>query len=218
MLTYRPVALQGRDAAILAVAAHPDDIEIGAGGTILRMLAAHPGRIAVTWVVCSATPQRAAEARSSAAAFSADARSLDLHLLDLPDSRFPARWAALKEALTAVAGRVDPDLILGPRPGDAHQDHDAVGRVLPTCFRDHAIWSYEIPKWDGDTIQPHLYVPLDDVHIDRKIALLHEHFGSQAGRDWWDEALFRALPRLRGVECRAPWAEAFVTPKTVVEL
>ncbi len=201
---------------LLAVGAHADDIEIGAGGTILRVLGQHPGTLAVRWVVLSATPDRAEEARASAAAFCSDARSVDVTVLDLPDGRFPAHWGAVKQSLQDLAADVDPDLILATRPGDAHQDHDTVATLLPTAFRDHAIWGYEIPKYDGDTIQPSLYVPLDDELVDRKIALLHEHFPSQAGRDWWDDALFRALPRLRGVECRARWAEAFVTAKVVV--
>lgn len=214
--TYTLPALRRPGAHLLAIGAHADDIEIGAGGTVLALLAAAPGTIDVTWVVCSATSERAEEARAAAADFCADARSLDVRVLDLPDGRFPASWTALKDHLGALAGELDPDLILTTRPGDAHQDHDLLGRLVPTAFRDHAVWGFEIPKYDGDTIQPSLYVPLEDTVMDRKVALLASHFPSQHGRDWWDESLFRALPRLRGVESRAPWAEGFVTAKVVV--
>lgn len=216
VLALIPAALAQPGAHVLALGAHADDIEIGAGGTLLTLLAAAPGTIDVTWVVCSATPDRAEEARASAAAFCADARSLDVRVLDLPDGRFPARWAELKDHLGALAREVDPDLVLTTRPGDAHQDHDLLARLVPTAFRDHAIWGFEIPKYDGDTVQPTLYVPLGEEVMDRKIALLHTHFPSQAGRDWWDDDLFRALPRLRGVESRSRWAEAFVAHKVVI--
>lgn len=216
VLPLDPTALRRPGARLLCVGAHADDIEIGAGGTVLRVLAAAPGVVDVTWVVLSATPEREAEARASAAAFCEDARSVDVVVHDLPDGRLPTAWATVKDLLQDLAASVSPALVLACRPGDAHQDHDLVGRLVPTAFRSAAVWGYEIPKWDGDTIQPSLYVPLEDATLDRKVALLHEHFPSQAGRDWWDDELFRALPRLRGVECRARWAEAFVAHKVVV--
>ncbi|MEO2107489.1 MAG: PIG-L family deacetylase [Actinomycetota bacterium] len=217
MLTHHLPALRRPGAQLLAIGAHADDIEIGAGGTVLQLLSAAPATVDVRWVVLSATPARAEEARASAAAFCSDARSVTVDVHDLPDGRFPAEWGTLKETLQALAAETDPDLVLTTRPGDAHQDHRLLATMMPTAFRDHAIWGYEIPKYDGDTTQPSLYVPLDETIMDRKIALLHEHFPSQADRDWWDDDLFRALPRLRGVESRNRWAEAFVTAKVVVQ-
>ena len=86
-----------------------------------------------------------------------------------------------------------PDVVLTHRRDDAHQDHREVCQLTWNVFRDHLILEYEIPKWDGDLGQPNVYVPLDARRsLERKIELLHEHFGTQRSKDWFDA---RNLPR-----------------------
>ena len=218
VLTLHAPSLSAPGARLLAVGAHPDDIEIGAGGTVLTLLGAAPRTVHVTWVVLSGTPERAAEAAAAAQAFCGDAAGVDLRVLDLPDGRFPAHWDAVKQALEDLREEIDPTLILGPRPGDAHQDHRTVAELLPTSFRAHAVWGYEIPKFDGDTVPLDTYVPLTAAVLDRKIELLHDCFVTQRDKPWFSGEVFRALPSLRGVECRAPYAEAFHSGRTVVGL
>ena len=58
-----------------------------------------------------------------------------------------------------------------------------------------------------------MYVPLSAAVARRKVELLHKCFPSQRGRDWWDDEVFLGLARLRGMECRAPYAEAFTCGK-----
>jgi LmbE family N-acetylglucosaminyl deacetylase len=197
---------------VLALGAHADDIEIGCGGTLLR-LAAERADLSAHVVVLSATPDRELEARASAAAFLPGA-GVEVH--DLPDGRFPAYWLAAKELLEGLARRVRPDVVLAPSPGDAHQDHRTLAELVATCWRDVLVLQYEIPKWDGDIGRPNTYVPLSEAVARQKVELLHKHFGSQVGRDWFDEELFLGLARLRGVECRARYAEAFTCRKAVL--
>lgn len=213
----RPLLLGGpEDLTCLAVGAHADDIEIGAGGTLLRLAAERP-RVRLHLVVLTASPDRADEARASARAFAGSA-DLEVEVHDLPDGRLPVAWERAKDVLEDVAGRVRPDLVLGPAPWDAHQDHSTVAGILPTVFRSHLIWQYEIPKWDGDLGRPTHYVPLDEATMAAKCLLLSQHFPSQSGRDWWSDETFRSLARLRGMECRAPYAEAFAVPKALIDL
>ena len=109
-----------------------------------------------------------------------------------------------------------PDIILTPSPGDAHQDHRTIGEIVPTVFRDQLLLEYEIPKWDGDMRRPSVYFPLAaDVAL-RKVELLHKCFPSQRSREWWDDEVFLGMARLRGVECRARYAEAFTCAKSVI--
>ncbi len=77
---------------------------------------------------------------------------------------------------------------------------------------------YEIPKWDGDLTRRSVYVPMSDEVARRKVALLNEVYPSQHGRDWWDDEMFLGLARLRGMECRARYAEAFTCDKLVLGL
>jgi len=202
--------------SVLAVGAHPDDIEIAAGGTLLTLAARHPG-MRVRYVLLTGDPERQDEARGAARAFTPDA-DLEVELYHLPDGRLPSAYAQVKEALEHVAKSFRPDVILAPSLRDAHQDHRIVGELVPTAFRDHVVLNYEIPKWDGDIGRPNLYVPLSDEVARRKSELLDKCFPSQLGRDWWDEETFLGLARLRGIECRARYAEAFTCTKLVISL
>ncbi|WP_166850219.1 PIG-L deacetylase family protein [Isoptericola sp. BMS4] len=199
------------DLELLCLGAHPDDIEIGCGGTLLELA----GRRALraTFATLTGTPERRAEARAAAEAFVPGAR---VHAEDLPDGRLPARWGDAKAALERLAAHVRPDLVLCPRRDDAHQDHRTVAELVTTVWRDALVWEYEIPKWDGDMAGATHYVPVSPENARRKVELLTKSYPSQVGRDWWDDETFTSLMRLRGVECRARYAEAFVVRKAVL--
>jgi LmbE family N-acetylglucosaminyl deacetylase len=199
---------------LMALAAHPDDLEIGCGGTLLRLAEAFPG-LTVDVVVATGEPDRIAEARRAAAAFLPGC-TVTLHCGRLPDGRLPAVWSGVKELLEETATRCSPDLILAPRRTDLHQDHRTLAELVHTVWRDHLVLGYEIPKWDGDLDRPWLYVPLSEAVMRDKVRLLHEAYPSQIGRDWFDAEVFQGLARLRGMECRARYAEAFTIDKAVL--
>lgn len=199
---------------LVVLGAHPDDIEIAAGGTLLTLAAAHPG-LRVHYVLFTGSPERAQEARAAAEAFLASAE-VTFVPHRLPDGRLPAHWADAKEIVEAAARAVDPDLVLAPAPDDAHQDHRTVAELAPTAFRDALLLHYEVPKWDGDLGRPNLYLPLPESVVRRKVELLHACFPSQKDRDWWDDEVFLGLARLRGMECRSRYAEAFTCRKAVL--
>ncbi|GAA0721113.1 PIG-L family deacetylase [Dactylosporangium roseum] len=198
--------------SVVLLGAHPDDIEIAAGGLLLSL----PAGVSVEYVLATGVPDRQDEARSAASAFLARASSLRFHLHDLPDGRLPAHWNAAKEIVEAAAGLGRADLVLAPSRNDAHQDHRLLGTLASTAFRDSLVLHYEIPKWDGDLSRRNVYVPLTVEQGRQKVALLHEHFPSQKARDWWDDEVFLGLARLRGMECRSHYAEAFTVDKAVL--
>jgi LmbE family N-acetylglucosaminyl deacetylase len=202
----------GEPLSVLAIGAHPDDIEIGAGGFLLSLT---DTPLRARYVVLTGTAERQQEARAAAHAFLPGA-DLTIDLFDLPEGRLPAVWDRAKDALEEVARSCQPDVIVAPSAGDAHQDHRTIGEIVPTVFRDQLYLAYEIPKWDGDIRRPSVYVPLPDHVMQRKIELLHKSYPSQRGRDWWDDEVFLGLARLRGMECRARYAEAFDCAKWVI--
>jgi LmbE family N-acetylglucosaminyl deacetylase len=214
VISFPLAAPEGRRLSVLALGAHPDDIEIAAGGTLLSLAERHPG-LHVRYVLMTGTPERQLEARAAARAFTPGA-DLEVEAHDLPDGRLPAVWGQVKEIMAVLARSVRPDVILAPSPGDAHQDHRTVGEMVPTAFRDQFYLAYEVPKWDGDLTRPNTYFPLTDEIARRKVELLDKCYPSQHGRDWWDEETFLALARLRGMECRARYAEAFTCAKLVI--
>ena len=199
---------------VLVLGAHPDDIEIGCGGTVLQLGERHP-RLTVTWVVATGTPERQAEARTAVELFLPD-HDVELVQGDLPDGRLPAYWREAKELLEEVAVGRSIDLILGPSRSDSHQDHRTLAEIVPTVWRNQLVLEYEIPKLDGDLVRRNVYVPLSDEQLQRKCELLDKAFPSQHDRQWWDRELFTGLARVRGIECRARYAEAFQSDKTVM--
>jgi LmbE family N-acetylglucosaminyl deacetylase len=199
--------------SVLALGAHPDDIEIAAGGTLLSLAERHPG-LRVRYVLLTGPPERQQEARAAARAFTPGA-DLEVELHDLPDGRLPAAYGQVKEVLEDIAASFTPDVILAPSSADAHQDHRTAAELVPTAFRNQLYLAYEIPKWDGDVTRPNAYFPLTDEVALQKVELLGKCYPSQQGRDWWDEETFLALARLRGMECRAHYAEAFTCSKLV---
>ena len=197
----------------MAVGAHPDDIEIGAGGTLLTLAESSPG-MRGRYVVLTGTEERHSEARNAATAFLPDADiTIDLH--QLPEVGFPQDGTH-----EGGPGGSSPNVgtrsrrAVVPRCASRPSNHR---RGVADRFRDQLVWSYEIPKWDGDLGRPSIYVPLTRDVAHRKVELLHKCFPSQAGREWWDDEVFLGLARLRGMECRAQYCEAFTCTKSVVQ-
>ncbi|WP_026212301.1 PIG-L deacetylase family protein [Longispora albida] len=206
------MALLERVERLTALAPHPDDIEIAAGGLLLKLRPRY-----VHYVLFTGSTLRVNEARSAARAFLPDSEIEFTHV-GLPDGRLPAHWSEAKRAVEDAAGYQVPDLVLAPSTHDAHQDHRLIAELSSTAFRGPQILHYEIPKWDGDLGRPNVYVPLDEATARRKVELLHKYYPSQHARDWWDDEFFLGLARLRGAECRQRYAEAFTVHKLTLEL
>jgi LmbE family N-acetylglucosaminyl deacetylase len=202
---------------VLAVGAHADDIEIGAGGLLLELAAARPG-LELTWVVLSGDDVRSGEARRSAEGLLGEAANLTIELYDHRERYFP-HLPELKERFDDLASRVAPHVVVAPRLEDRHQDHRTVAELVWQAFRDHLVLEYEIVKYEGDLGQPNLYVPLAAATVERKIAHLLAAYPSQADRRWFSEETFRSILRLRGVEANAVsgYAEAFTARKLVAD-
>ena len=200
---------------LLCLGAHADDIEIGCGGTVLRLLTEHPGS-AVDWVVFSGEAERGREADASAADFLADAGTRRIAHHGFRDGFFPWQGAAIKEAFEALKAVTEPTLILTHWKNDAHQDHRMLSELTWNTWRHHLVLEYEVPKMEGDIGNPSLFVPLEAGHVERKIALLMRHFATQRSKSWFSEETFRGLLRLRGVNAGTRWAEAFYCRRAVI--
>jgi len=199
---------------ILALGAHCDDIEIGCGGTILRLAVEH-GPLEILWVVFAATPERAAEARASASAFLDGVASSRVIVRDYKDGFLPYSGSAIKDEFETLKREFSPDLVFTHYRDDRHQDHRLISELTWNTWRDQLILEYEIPKYDGDFGSPNFFAALPTSTLDRKIGLLVKHFPSQAAKPWFTADLFRAVARIRGMECTAAegLAEGFYSRK-----
>jgi LmbE family N-acetylglucosaminyl deacetylase len=201
---------------LLCIGAHSDDIEIGCGGTVMKLVEANPD-LDVRWVVLSAEDERGDEARASAERFLRGCANAEVEVESFRGRYFP-HLPELKEFFDSLGDRVRPDLVLTHHGLDAHQDHRTVSELTWNTFRDHLILEYEIPKYDGDLGRPNAFVTLDEDIARRKVRSIMEAFPSQATRDWFGEDTFLGLLRLRGIEARSPggYAEAFHARKLVL--
>jgi LmbE family N-acetylglucosaminyl deacetylase len=202
---------------ILCLGCHSDDIEIGCGGTILRLVEQYKG-CDFHWVVFNATGTREAEAKRAAELFVSPAHLKGPFLKSFPDGFMPFVGTDVKAAFEELKQNLSPDLIFTHNRKDAHQDHRLIAELTWNTFRDHLIFEYEIPKYDGDMGQPSVFVPLEMEVYQKKIDYIMEAFQSQRSKRWFQPETFLSLMRLRGMECNAPsgYAEAFYCRKLVM--
>lgn len=200
---------------ILCIGAHCDDIEIGCAGTLVRLMRDH-AEAKVVWAVFSNDPTRESESRSAAAALLAP--SPELIFFNFRQSFFPCSLDPIKRTFEDLKARLDPCMIFTHSLQDRHQDHAVLAELSWNTFRSHLILEYEIPKYEGDLGHPNLFVPLSVEDMNRKTHVLMECFPSQRTRGWFTEDTFRALARIRGIECSSPtgFAEAFHARKVCI--
>lgn len=202
---------------VLCLGAHSDDIEIGCGGSILRLAEQNP-ECSFYWAVFSAIGVRQAEAERGAALFAGSTLQNPPLLKTFRDGFMPFLGAEVKEVFEELKRTISPDLIFTHNRNDAHQDHRLISELTWNTFRDHLILEYEIPKYDGDLGQPGLFLPLSSELCRKKVRYLMDVFQSQRCRQWFREDTFTSLMRLRGIECNAAsgYAEAFYCRKIVI--
>ena len=195
---------------VLCLGAHADDIEIGCGGTLLRLLE-NPEGLDVYWVVLCSNQARAREAELSAKTFLRKARRKTIVVKSFRDGFLPYLGAAVKESFEDLKQSIEPDVIFTHFRNDLHQDHRLVSELTWNTFRSHLIMEYEIPKYDADLCSPNVFVPLSRAVCRRKIQWILRFFATQRNKHWFSEDLFYGLLRLRGVEAASPtgFAEAF---------
>lgn len=201
---------------VICLGSHCDDIEIGCGGTVLKLIQTYQN-IIIYWVVFSSNPQREKEANVSANKFLANVKNRSILIKNFKDGFFPFIGAEIKEAFEQLKQDINPDLVLTHYRNDAHQDHRLISDLTWNTFRDHLILEYEIPKYDGDLGNPNFFVHLDKAICQKKIDYLLNSFESQKNKHWFTEETFMSILRLRGVEANAPekYAEAFYCRKIV---
>jgi LmbE family N-acetylglucosaminyl deacetylase len=205
-----------RPLRLLALGAHPDDIEIGAAGLVARLVAEVPS-LAVRWLVATGAEPRIAEARRAADGLLAGVAEAQVDIAGFRDGYLPYQGDGPKGWLAGHAGFA-PDIVLSPWRGDAHQDHRLLGELVWQVFRDSLVLEYEIPKFDGDLGRPNVFATLDEPAAERKVRAVLDGFPSQQGRRWFNAETLWALIRLRGLEAGAEsgCAEAFHGTKITI--
>ncbi|MEO7931837.1 MAG: PIG-L deacetylase family protein [Chthoniobacterales bacterium] len=212
MLTFKPTQVPRQ---ILLLGAHSDDIEIGCGGTVLQLVEKYPDALFI-WVVICSNEERAKEAHASAEAFLGKDVLRDIRIFSFRDGFLPWLGMEVKETFEKIKIDTAPDLIFTHSREDRHQDHRTLCELTWNTWRDHSIFEYEIPKYDGDLGQPNTFVSLSAKQATLKVNYLMEFFGTQRSKRWFTPETFQAMMRLRGIEAGSEMAEAFYTRKFLI--
>jgi LmbE family N-acetylglucosaminyl deacetylase len=201
---------------ILCLGAHCDDIEIGCGGTILKLIRQYPIRH-LKWIVFASNEIRKKEAIGSAIQFLADVENKEIAVLGYRDAFLPSSALEIKEYFESIKEFFDPDIVFTHYREDRHQDHGLISDLTWNTFRDHLILEYEIPKYDGDLGIPNCFCQLTEEQAERKVDILLKCFESQTDKHWFDRETFLSLMRIRGMESanHNRYSEAFFARKWV---
>jgi LmbE family N-acetylglucosaminyl deacetylase len=201
---------------ILCIGAHSDDIEIGCGGTLLRMLEQNKD-LEFYWLVLCSNPLRAKEAQKSASWFLRSAGKKNIVIKSFRDGFLPYTAVEVKDTFEELKKSFQPDLIFTHFRQDLHQDHRFLCELTWNTWRSHLIFEYEIPKYDADLRSPNFFVPLSKSTCSSKVRALMKFFGTQRNKHWFSEDLFLSLLRIRGIEANSPtqFAEGFHCRKMV---
>jgi len=217
MLKFQ-LSKRGQDAfRILCIGAHSDDIEIGCGGTILRLLEENR-EVEVTWVVLGSNGKRDKEALKGARSFLAGTGTKTIIVKNYKDGFLQYAGKGIKQFFEKLKATTSPDVIFTHYRHDLHQDHRLISELTWNTYRNHLILEYEIIKYDGDLGSPNVFVHLTEQMCERKIAFVLKAFRSQVGKDWFTADAFWSILRIRGIECKAPekYAEGFYCRKVVL--
>jgi LmbE family N-acetylglucosaminyl deacetylase len=217
MLKFEFSKDKDRPLKILCLAAHSDDIEIGCGGSLLRLLECC-NDVHVDWVVLGSNGERTVEAQKSAERFLGKARSKNIIIKGFKDSFFPYVGAEIKSYFEELKSFGSPDIIFTHFRHDLHQDHRLISELTWNTWRNHLILEYEIVKYDGDLGSPNFFIHLSKDVCNKKIDIILKSFNTQLHRDWFTRDAFLAIMRIRGIESRSPegFAEGFYCRKAVL--
>ncbi|BCY12015.1 hypothetical protein L3i22_071030 [Actinoplanes sp. L3-i22] len=200
--------------SVLAIGAHPDDIELGVGGTLAAHRAAGD---AVTMLVVTGGQNGPGEVTGRRAEAEAAARNLDCRLL----------WGRLRDcAVVADADTImvienairetEADVVYVHAPDDSHQDHRAVAAATLSAARhSRRVLHYRSPS--TIKFEPSLYVDIS-AHLDRKLAALACHRSQVENSAMVDPEVVAASARHFGAQARVRFAEAFVPSRFVWDL
>lgn len=200
---------------ILAIGAHPDDIEMGCSG-LIRQFTDIGARVWTTTMSKCDDQFTDEEKGKLVEECSNSSHILGIHktlLNDFPNKELPEHRIEIMDIFNNLQKEIKPDLILIPSLNDPHQDHSEVANCAVRTFRGiETILQYEILRHGSFTFTPTLFVDISD-YIETKVKALCCYKSQVSRRAYFDEESFRALARTRGAQSGYTYAEGFVIYK-----
>jgi len=203
----------------LAIAPHRDDYELGAGGTIARLLEEGVAVHSIIFCLARIYPENeyppenyALEALDAAKTLGLDIGNIEI--MDLPIHELPAHRQTILQRLVDIRNSLNPDLVICPSLNDWHQDHKTVAQEAIRAFKDRTILGWEEP-WNNLQFSPQLVVALEDEHLITKINAITK-YESQRGRAYCAHDFLVSWARFRGTQISVRYGESFEVVRWVI--
>jgi LmbE family N-acetylglucosaminyl deacetylase len=198
---------------VLVIGAHPDDLEVGMGGTIAKYSQKGHDVLMIVTTSPNNKDRRHEESIKSAEMLGAQLEFLDILPNELVFSR------ELVRKYDAVVKDFKPDVIYTHWNHDSHQDHIAVSNAVIASSRKNScsLYMYEQTIPGGVVpyaFQPQLFVDVTDT-IDKKIESVRSHKSQvDANGEWWEYGI-KGRAMYRGYQIHKKYAEAFEVVKDI---
>lgn len=199
---------------LLACGAHPDDIELGCGGSLAKFSQKGTELYAAIFSHCSdETPGDPDLRMRECIAASLEMGIKRPRIYDFPNRQMPEHRSAIMEEMDKLQEAIEPDMVFVPYLEDPHQDHETIARAAIRTFRRReTILHFEILRYGSHSFTPSLFIDISET-IDRKIAALGKYESQLKQRSYFDEESFRSLARTRGAQSGYEYAEGFIIYK-----
>lgn len=197
---------------VLVLAPHTDDGELGAGGTIAKLIDAgsevyYAAFSTAEESVPDGFPKNILKTEVIAATQKLGIKSENLFVFNYRVRKLNYSRQELLEELVALKNKYTFDLVFLPSIDDIHQDHSTVANEGIRAFKNTSIFAYEL-IWNNLSFKTQYFSILNDNHVSRKVEALAE-YKSQGKRDYMSDDFIRSLARVRGVQIGAKYAECF---------
>lgn len=208
-----------KDKKILVLAPHTDDGELGAGGTIAKLL--QQGND-VYYAAFSTAEQSVREGFSKDilktevknATKVLGIKEENLIIFNYEVRRLNYHRQEILEDLIKIRSSIEPDVVFMPSANDIHQDHITIAQEGLRVFKNRTILGYEL-IWNNLSFNTQCFVKLRKEHVSSKVEALKQYL-SQAHREYMSSEFIFALAKARGVQIGCEYAESFEVVRMIL--
>jgi len=196
----------------LAVGAHPDDVEIGCGATLISLLRPDDELYYLAMSKCldiDRNKERIINEWERVVDYLKNILpcKVTAEIFDFPNRRLFEEHMEIRKTLDHIRDKYHPNVVFGMSPKDLHQDHRYMGEETSRVFRECTLITYEIPRSVGIFI-PNMYRVLSQDDVNKSIPLV-TNYKSQSEKKYMAEDLIIGTLKHRGGEIGREYAQAF---------
>jgi len=198
---------------VLLLSPHTDDVELGAGGTVAKLLEEGHELYWVVFSTCEDSLPENLPKDTLKKEFLEVLKRINFKgnykIYNFKVRNFFKNRQEILEELVKLRKEFKPDLVITPSSNDFHQDHYVIAMESIRAFIKHSnIIGYEIP-WNNIKIPLNFFVSLSKNHIEKKIEMLNCYKSQFNLRNYFSKDFIFGLAKVRGVQLNSEYAEAF---------